>query len=56
MSVSPDQTADLPERWCFRDITPDSFRWTGEVSEDQRRSWVLDEQMIIRRRKDAAAS
>jgi hypothetical protein len=45
-----------PERWCFRDITPDSFRWTGEVSQDRRQTWVLEEQMIIRRRKDGAAS
>lgn len=39
-----------PERWCFRDITADSFRWTGEVSGDDRRTWHLDEQMFIRRR------
>jgi hypothetical protein len=41
---------DPPERWGFRDITEDSFRWTGEVSEDGRRTWRLDEQMLIRRR------
>jgi hypothetical protein len=41
---------DPPERWCFRDITADSFRWTGEVSDDGRRTWRLDEQMFIRRR------
>ena len=41
---------DPPERWGFRDITPDSFRWTGEVSDDGRRTWRLDEQMFIRRR------
>jgi hypothetical protein len=38
------------ERWTFRDITPDSFRWTGEVSDDDRRTWRLDEQMLIHRR------
>ena len=42
---------DAPfERWSFRDITPDSFRWTGEVSDDHRRTWRLDEQMLIHRR------
>ena len=41
---------DPAERWCFRDITADSFRWTGEVSDDGRRTWRLDEQMFIRRR------
>ena len=41
------------ERWCFRDIAPgpapESFRWTGEVSADGRRTWRLDEEMLIRR-------
>lgn len=41
---------DPPERWSFRDITHDAFRWVGEVSDDGRRSWRLDEQMLIRRR------
>jgi hypothetical protein len=41
---------DPPERWSFRDISENSFRWTGEVSEDGRRTWRLDEQMFIRRR------
>ncbi len=38
------------ERWSFRDIAADSFRWTGEVSDDGRRTWRLDEQMFARRR------
>ena len=45
---------DPAERWCFRDIAPgavpESFRWTGEVSTDGRRTWRLDEEMLIRRR------
>jgi hypothetical protein len=41
---------DPPERWGFRDISQHSFRWTGEVSGDGRRTWHLDEQMFIRRR------
>jgi hypothetical protein len=39
-----------PERWAFRDIAENYFRWTGEVSEDGRQTWRLDEQMFIRRR------
>jgi hypothetical protein len=40
---------DPPERWSFRDITQDSFRWTGEISDDDaRRTWPLDEQMLVR--------
>lgn len=42
---------DPPERWSFRDISEDSFRWTGEVSDDNRRTWRLDEQMFVRRRR-----
>jgi hypothetical protein len=46
---------DPAERWSFRDITPgpapDSFRWAGEVSTDGRRTWRLDEEMLIRRRR-----
>jgi hypothetical protein len=34
----------------FRDISENYFRWTGEVSDDGRRTWRLDEQMLIRRR------
>jgi hypothetical protein len=45
---------DPAERWSFRDITPgpapESFRWAGEVSTDGRRTWRLDEEMLIRRR------
>jgi hypothetical protein len=37
------------ERWSFRDITPDSFRWVGETSDDGI-TWIHDEEMIIRRR------
>jgi hypothetical protein len=42
-----------PERWGFRDISDNYFRWTGEVSEDGRQTWRLDEQMFIRRRSPA---
>lgn len=41
---------DPPERWSFRDVLENSFRWIGEVSDDGRRTWRLDEQMFIRRR------
>ena len=45
-----------PERWCFRDISDDYFRWTGEVSDDGRLTWRLDEQMLIRRRARGGAA
>jgi len=42
---------DPQERWGFRDITPDSALWTGEISDDNRQTWRLDERMYLRRRK-----
>lgn len=45
--IEPDRT---PERWCFRDITPNSFRWISESSSDGGATWVLEETMLARRR------
>ena len=39
------------ERWSFRDITPDSFRWIGESSPDHGATWVQYEEMRARRRR-----
>ena len=41
---------DPRERWSFRDITPDSFRWTGEQSVDGGHTWTIDDEMFARRR------
>jgi hypothetical protein len=41
---------DPHERWSFRDITADSFRWVGESSSDGGRAWVQYEEMLARRR------
>ncbi|MDR3416868.1 MAG: hypothetical protein P4L83_11840 [Nevskia sp.] len=38
-----------PMRWSFRDITPRSFRWLGEVSDDDGASWHLQLEMRARR-------
>lgn len=37
------------ERWSFRDISEDFFRWIGEVSYDGRASWSIEEEMAVRR-------
>jgi hypothetical protein len=42
--------SDPPVRWSFRDVTPDSFRWTAEYTRDGGRSWILAEEMRLRRR------
>ena len=36
-------------RWSFRDITPQSFRWRGEVSVDGGATWRLDVEFLSRR-------
>jgi hypothetical protein len=36
-------------RWSFRDIRPDSFRWTGERSRDEGKIWQLQAEFFARR-------
>jgi len=36
-------------RWSFTDITPDSFRWLGERSHDDGKSWQLQADYRVRR-------
>jgi hypothetical protein len=36
-------------RWSFREITPDSFRWLGEVSADGGATWRLQVEFFARR-------
>jgi hypothetical protein len=37
-------------RWSFTDITPNSFRWLGEVSDDNGVTWFLEQEMQGMRR------
>jgi hypothetical protein len=36
-------------RWCFRDIRPRSFHWTGEKSVDGGRSWTMENEFFATR-------
>jgi hypothetical protein len=36
-------------RWSFSEITPDSFRWRGEISADEGASWRLQVEFLARR-------
>ena len=38
-----------PIRWIFRDITPDSFRWTGEALDLDGHTWNLEAEFHARR-------
>ena len=38
-----------PIRWIFSEITPDSFRWTGEVLNADRETWALQGEFRARR-------
>jgi hypothetical protein len=38
-------------RWSFTDITPDRFRWLGEISKDGGRTWRLQAEFQVRRIK-----
>lgn len=40
------------ERWSFSNITPHSFYWLGEVSEDNGLSWFLEQEMKATRFSD----
>jgi hypothetical protein len=46
---SADRSASY--RWTFDDITPRSFTWRGEVSDDGGRTWRLDAEFRAHRRE-----
>jgi hypothetical protein len=39
----------IPIRWIFTDVTPDSFRWTGEALQPDGRTWKLEVEFHARR-------
>ncbi|HMB91622.1 MAG TPA: putative glycolipid-binding domain-containing protein [Rhodothermales bacterium] len=43
-------------RWTFTDITPESFRWMGEASADEGRTWQLEAEFHARRLPAPSAS
>ena len=38
-----------PIRWIFSEITPDSFRWTGESLQPDGKTWKLEGEFLARR-------
>jgi hypothetical protein len=41
--------AGTPIRWTFRDITKDSFRWTGETLQSDGQTWKVEGDFLARR-------
>jgi hypothetical protein len=41
--------ADVPKRWSFTEITPNSFHWLGERSSDGGATWRLELEIFARR-------
>lgn len=46
IGTEPDGT---PIRWSFTEITPDSFRWFGEILDTDGRTWKLECEFVARR-------
>jgi hypothetical protein len=40
----------FPVKWIFSEITPNSFRWHSEETRDDGKTWMLREDMKIRRK------
>jgi len=38
-------------RWSFNDMTRESFRWVGEISNDGGKTWRMEQEMLLRRRQ-----
>lgn len=45
-------SAGALRRWSFSQITPDGFRWRGEVSRDEGQTWFLHMEYFARRVTD----
>jgi hypothetical protein len=52
VQVGPRASSDQLERWTFSEITPESFFWKGEISDDGGASWRLVQEMRATRRAD----
>jgi hypothetical protein len=38
-----------PIRWNFSEVTPDSFRWTGEALQPDGKTWKLETELRAKR-------
>ena len=44
------EEAEGEVRWIFSEITPQSFRWRGEESQDEGKTWILKQALSIVRK------
>jgi hypothetical protein len=40
-----------PEKWIFSEIKPNSFKWHSVESHDEGKTWMLTEEMDLKRRQ-----
>jgi len=38
-------------RWSFNDMRRESFRWSGEISSDGGKTWRMEQEMLLKRRR-----
>jgi hypothetical protein len=52
--LDSEERDELWVRWVFSEISPDSCRWRGSASDDGGQTWLVLQEMQLRRRDESA--